>query len=94
MLSSMAGECNGKSHEQRSEEWARIIQNSEAFKKYPGDHAFICQSYRCNEIVDDSLKPLVQKMIYLIHEKNEEWIGIENYPLENVVVVSLFRFLS
>lgn len=95
VMSEMAGVCNGMNHEDRAFAWRDILMNSpffnnigqEKINKKQQQHAFICQSWRCESLVHDSLKPLVKQMTYMIHEKNQEWIGIDDFPMDNVLVI-------
>lgn len=86
-LSVTAGFCNGMNHEDRQKYWKELLEASEHFRERPADHAFICQTWRCATIVRPILKPLVKQMTYMIHENNEQWIGIDEYNMENTVMI-------
>lgn len=87
VLSYLAEDCNGMNHEDRQHAWAQILHNSELFKLHPKEHAFVCQSFQCRNIVSDSMKPLVREMTYLMHEQNYKWVNITDYSMENLLVI-------
>lgn len=72
VLSKAVNNCNGMDHRQRQQYWKRLLLNSTVFKSHPRNHIFICQTWYCGRIITH-LRKLVEKMTYLIHEKNVEW---------------------
>jgi len=87
VLSTIADVCNGEGHYKRAMHYKKLLDNSKHFKERPLDHIFICQSWNCGPQVHHFLKPFAIKMTYLIHEKVYDWIGIEDFPMENVLVI-------
>lgn len=87
VISANVNKCNGMTHYERQQMWTQIIKNSPYFQERPLDHAFVCQSWRCFGYVQHMIKPVVSKMRYLIHERNERWIGVQGYDMNNTVVI-------
>jgi len=90
ILSEYVGNCNGRTHEGRQKEWAKIIKESSSFQDRPQDHLFICQSCYCKDAVNGEMYDLAKSMTYLIHEPNAKWVTntrLEKIDLPKHVIV-------
>lgn len=74
ILSEYVGDCNGMNHQDRQNEWVKIIKDSNEFQERPQDHLFICQSFTCQNTVNGEMYDLAKRMTYLIHELNAKWV--------------------
>jgi len=89
VLSNAVKNCNGMDHKQRQRYWKRMLLNSTVFQSHPRKHIFICQTWYCGRLIKD-LSKLVEKMTYLIHEKNTEWA----LPIESREFFSTSQILT
>jgi len=76
ILSKYVGDCNGRNHRDRQNEWVKIIKDSNEFQERPQDHLFICQSWTCKNTVHGEMYSLAKRMTYLIHELNANWVTV------------------
>lgn len=76
--SALIGQCNGKSHETRIQEWKIIIENLEPFRQNNGrKHFILCHQYNCLNLLG-SIKNIIKHVTIGYFENRNGYIGKKN----------------